>query len=158
MARCQHCGAFVLLPYKCNYCGGEFCPECRLPPYHDCAGMGSWRSTSAPHALVKMDRIHHPELWTPFTPVMDEQEDTRFYPSNNSIPDYYPHHHPAEEEVKQMVPSLRQRLRRWVRHQYREIAYAAWRFSRYIRKNWFWILAFVLVMYFYWVALIPKLM
>lgn len=139
MATCQHCGAFVLLPYKCRYCGLELCSNCRLPPDHDCAGIGSWKSTSAPHALVKRD-------------------DPRFYPPDNDILEYSPRHRPIEGEVRPEKPSLWRRLKKWVRHQNREIAYKAWRFSRYIRKNWFWILAFILAMYFYWAALIPRLM
>jgi Zn-dependent protease len=27
------------MPFKCNYCGGYFCSEHRLPEFHDCTGL-----------------------------------------------------------------------------------------------------------------------
>lgn len=27
------------MPFRCNYCGGYFCPEHRLPEFHDCTGL-----------------------------------------------------------------------------------------------------------------------
>jgi len=33
---CQKCGAEIFLPFKCPYCGGQFCAEHRLPENHDC--------------------------------------------------------------------------------------------------------------------------
>jgi hypothetical protein len=47
MARCEYCGECVL-PFTCQHCGGAFCPECRLPPTHQCTGLASWKNKPAP--------------------------------------------------------------------------------------------------------------
>ncbi len=39
MVRCDNCGREVDLPFRCNYCGGYFCVEHRLPEFHDCSGL-----------------------------------------------------------------------------------------------------------------------
>ncbi len=36
--KCDFCGADEDLPFTCNYCGGTFCPEHRLPEAHACRG------------------------------------------------------------------------------------------------------------------------
>jgi Zn-dependent protease len=33
---CQKCGQDVLMPFRCPYCGGQFCSEHRLPENHQC--------------------------------------------------------------------------------------------------------------------------
>ena len=43
--KCQYCGNDVVLPFKCNYCGGYFCADHRIPESHSCPE--SWR-TRAP--------------------------------------------------------------------------------------------------------------
>lgn len=48
MARCDHCGIDCALPFTCQHCGGKFCPDCRLPPNHDCTGIGSWNAKPRP--------------------------------------------------------------------------------------------------------------
>lgn len=48
MARCDHCGNECILPFTCQHCGGKFCPECRLPPNHNCSGIGSWNAKPRP--------------------------------------------------------------------------------------------------------------
>jgi hypothetical protein len=48
MARCDKCGNEVVLPFTCQHCGGKFCPDCRLPPNHDCTGIGSWNAKPRP--------------------------------------------------------------------------------------------------------------
>jgi len=170
MAICQHCGAFVALPFKCNYCGGEFCPNCRLPPDHDCAWLDSWKSTSAPHASVKMDRIHHPELWGSIRPGSrsfdDERSDPRFYPPGDSFPDYcrpnIPEGQPPcnldrDEQIFNPGPRLEEgrrpstyrRLRDWFHKEYRKFAYDMWRLWRFVWKNWFWLLVLCIVAYLY---------
>ncbi len=42
MAKCQQCGNDVVLPFKCNYCGGCFCGEHRIPERHNCPE--AWRA------------------------------------------------------------------------------------------------------------------
>ena len=41
-AKCQYCGVDVVMPFKCNYCGGLFCGEHRIPERHSCPE--SWRA------------------------------------------------------------------------------------------------------------------
>ena len=48
MTRCDHCGNDVVLPFSCQYCGRKFCPECRLPPNHDCVNIALWNSKPRP--------------------------------------------------------------------------------------------------------------
>jgi len=48
MARCDRCGNEVALPFSCQYCGGHYCAECRLPPNHDCVNIALWNSKPRP--------------------------------------------------------------------------------------------------------------
>jgi hypothetical protein len=48
MTRCDHCGNEVVLPFSCQYCGGKYCAECRLPPNHDCVNIALWNSKPLP--------------------------------------------------------------------------------------------------------------
>jgi hypothetical protein len=34
--KCDRCGTETFLPFKCPYCGGNFCSQHRLPENHDC--------------------------------------------------------------------------------------------------------------------------
>ena len=37
---CNNCGNQIDgLPFKCKYCELDYCPECRLPEYHNCLGL-----------------------------------------------------------------------------------------------------------------------
>jgi len=45
MAVCDICKKEVALPFKCNYCGGTFCEEHRLPENHYCKGPAGAAST-----------------------------------------------------------------------------------------------------------------
>ena len=48
MSTCDHCGKECTLPFTCQHCGGKFCPDCRLPPGHDCAGITGWKKKPLP--------------------------------------------------------------------------------------------------------------
>jgi len=48
MTRCDRCGTECTLPFTCQHCGGKFCPDCRLPPGHDCTGIASWKRKPVP--------------------------------------------------------------------------------------------------------------
>ncbi|MDP2796752.1 MAG: AN1-type zinc finger protein [Methanoregula sp.] len=48
MTRCDHCGNEVVLPFSCQYCGGKYCPDCRLPPNHNCVNIALWNSKPRP--------------------------------------------------------------------------------------------------------------
>lgn len=39
MVKCDLCGRDVDMPFRCNYCGGYFCSNHRLPEFHDCPGL-----------------------------------------------------------------------------------------------------------------------
>lgn len=53
MPRCDTCGKTVSLPFHCQYCGGNFCDEHRLPPNHACAGLAAWKKTPAPGVGIR---------------------------------------------------------------------------------------------------------
>ncbi len=36
---CSRCGQDVLMPFRCPYCGGQFCSEHRLPENHQCPNL-----------------------------------------------------------------------------------------------------------------------
>ena len=36
---CNKCGQDVLMPFRCPYCGGQFCSEHRLPENHQCPNL-----------------------------------------------------------------------------------------------------------------------
>ena len=38
MVKCEKCGVETYMPFRCNYCGGYFCEQHRLPEFHDCIG------------------------------------------------------------------------------------------------------------------------
>jgi hypothetical protein len=56
MARCDSCGNECTLPFTCQYCGNKFCPECRLPPNHQCTGLTSWQKKPAPGVGLRYGR------------------------------------------------------------------------------------------------------
>jgi Zn-dependent protease len=59
MVKCDKCSVETFLPYRCSYCGGNFCDEHRLPELHNCSGafkqsrntvsIGSYSSSSNPY-------------------------------------------------------------------------------------------------------------
>lgn len=46
MVRCDRCGEEETMPYKCRYCGGQFCSAHRLPENHDCPGLDDYQGGS----------------------------------------------------------------------------------------------------------------
>jgi Zn-dependent protease len=42
--KCQFCNEETLLPFRCPYCGGQFCSAHRLPENHSCPNIVSARS------------------------------------------------------------------------------------------------------------------
>jgi len=43
--KCEYCGKEESLPFVCNYCGGVYCSDHRLPEAHQCTGDLSKRRT-----------------------------------------------------------------------------------------------------------------
>ncbi len=68
MAKCQYCGKEVKLPYRCNYCGGFFCDDHRLPPKHDCQGIAQWEAK----ATVKFPKAKSATTTTTLPSIPDE--------------------------------------------------------------------------------------
>ena len=51
--KCDYCGRDESLPFVCNYCGGAFCPDHRLPEAHQCKGdLTQRRTISAPQTTT----------------------------------------------------------------------------------------------------------
>ena len=49
--KCDYCGIDESLPFVCNYCGGAFCPDHRLPEAHQCKGdLTQKRTITAPQS------------------------------------------------------------------------------------------------------------
>ena len=42
--KCQKCSEETLLPFRCPYCGGQFCSAHRLPENHECPRINSARA------------------------------------------------------------------------------------------------------------------
>ncbi|MHA1715291.1 MAG: AN1-type zinc finger domain-containing protein [Promethearchaeota archaeon] len=39
MVKCSYCGKEIYMPFKCRYCGGNFCSDHRLPEAHECKNL-----------------------------------------------------------------------------------------------------------------------
>ncbi len=62
--KCEFCGKEEALPFVCNYCGGVFCGDHRLPESHQCKGDLSQRRTIAAPPQTTFtwsDSTYHPQ-------------------------------------------------------------------------------------------------
>jgi len=56
VTRCDDCGKHIPgIPYECNHCGGNYCPDCRLPEKHSCSGLYA-EPTPEPRTVQTVDR------------------------------------------------------------------------------------------------------
>ncbi|MEN6444119.1 MAG: CAP domain-containing protein [Methanoregula sp.] len=53
MPICDFCGKPTTMPFHCQYCGGNFCDEHRLPPNHNCAGIEIWKKKPVPGVGIR---------------------------------------------------------------------------------------------------------
>jgi Zn-dependent protease len=53
--KCDFCGVEEDLPFTCNYCGGTFCGEHRLPEAHACTGDLTRRVVASPSTTRSWD-------------------------------------------------------------------------------------------------------
>jgi hypothetical protein len=53
MGECSYCGSKESLPFKCKFCGEQFCGDHRLPENHNCYGLETY----------KKERGKEPEKW-----------------------------------------------------------------------------------------------
>ena len=81
MVKCDKCGVETYMPYRCNYCGGYFCDEHRLPEFHDCKGkfdqpkpstvnVGSYSTSGGFGANYSTSRVIRP-YWFSRTEIRD---------------------------------------------------------------------------------------
>lgn len=54
---CNFCGTCPSqdswLLFRCNYCGGHFCSDHRLPPYHGCSNIKQWKARPPPGLNIR---------------------------------------------------------------------------------------------------------
>ena len=50
--KCRNCGQETFLPFRCPYCGDQFCTDHRLPENHDCPRMILARAQRQEEAVV----------------------------------------------------------------------------------------------------------
>jgi Zn-dependent protease len=71
MVKCDKCGVETYMPFRCNYCGGYFCEQHRLPEFHDCKGkydqtkpsmvqLGNYTSSGSFYGNYSTSRIIRP--------------------------------------------------------------------------------------------------
>ena len=65
MATCDICGEEAALPFKCNYCGGTFCSNHRLPENHSCKRFAEARPTKQEQLNRKVTPDQAPEAPPP---------------------------------------------------------------------------------------------
>lgn len=57
--KCDFCGKHELLPFKCRYCGGQYCVNHRLPENHSCQGLKRLKERSW------MEPVHERNMASP---------------------------------------------------------------------------------------------
>ena len=61
MVKCDKCSKNEEMPFRCNYCGGYFCTEHRLPEFHDCPGLyNETRNTFNPRSSSRTNYDYIP--------------------------------------------------------------------------------------------------
>src|SRR4030067_781756 len=61
MSKCEECGAEVELPFRCNFCGGHFCSDHRLPENHFCIGEPPRTPLGSLDSKNTIERAKNPE-------------------------------------------------------------------------------------------------
>lgn len=61
MSKCGECGAEVELPFRCNFCGGHFCSDHRLPENHLCIGEPLRTPLGSLDSKNTIERAKHPK-------------------------------------------------------------------------------------------------
>ena len=51
--KCQACGTETLMPFRCPFCGGQFCGTHRLPENHKCPGISEARFQSQQQGITQ---------------------------------------------------------------------------------------------------------
>ncbi|MEM2099013.1 MAG: AN1-type zinc finger domain-containing protein [Candidatus Bathyarchaeia archaeon] len=63
---CQKCGVETLLPFRCAYCGGQFCSAHRLPENHDCPYLTEARALQRENVSAMFETPRHYEYTVTF--------------------------------------------------------------------------------------------
>ncbi len=67
--KCDFCGKDESLPFVCNYCGGAFCADHRLPEAHQCKGDLSKRRTIVAPPQTTFSWQQPQQYTSPFQPA-----------------------------------------------------------------------------------------
>jgi Zn-dependent protease len=51
--KCQVCGAETMMPFRCPFCGGQFCSQHRLPENHNCPAISKARSQAQEKVMTQ---------------------------------------------------------------------------------------------------------
>lgn len=51
--KCQVCGTETMMPFRCPFCGGQFCSAHRLPENHHCIGISSARAQTQQRVMTQ---------------------------------------------------------------------------------------------------------
>jgi Zn-dependent protease len=87
---CQKCGQDVLMPFRCPYCGGQFCSEHRLPENHQCPQIAQAQAQ-------KQEAVA--EVFTP--PKASYEYSISFGPGRATKPRIYMSH----KELMHLIPA-----------------------------------------------------
>jgi Zn-dependent protease len=67
--RCQKCQKEAFLPFKCPYCGGQFCSEHRLPENHECSKIELARIPKREAQTITVQKQRPREYAITYTPL-----------------------------------------------------------------------------------------
>ena len=76
--KCQKCGNEIFLPFRCEYCGGYFCSEHRLPENHECPQIGLARLPKEDMQPVAIQEPKSYEYSVTYSPQLPTRGRTRF--------------------------------------------------------------------------------
>ncbi len=51
--KCQTCGQETILPFRCPFCGGQYCSAHRLPENHHCLGINNARTQTQQRVMTQ---------------------------------------------------------------------------------------------------------
>jgi Zn-dependent protease len=77
--KCELCGQDTVLPFRCTYCGGQFCAAHRLPENHNCSKIGFARAPIQEEANV-VSRPNEYEYKVTFGPSLLAKRRVHFSP------------------------------------------------------------------------------
>jgi len=82
--KCQVCQQDTLLPFRCPFCGGQYCSVHRLPENHKCIGISSARAqrqeqvmTSQSHGSYNYSYVYGQDLYKRRNPIKFSQKELK---------------------------------------------------------------------------------